>query len=206
MKQSLYLLLFFILCTVFEVKSEASYLQYEKFNLIGGTMLFDMEDSVLKEHYKHVMKKQMFGWKTYEIQSRLPVTYIKHTLFSYYNDGFTPIKYAYQASYDTSQTFQINATGNIGIDMKDDAKSYKNKLDASLKISADYKKVTTTKTSIDIKIDVDPKTQVDLYIYGEGYLTNGVAARYFMFFRANLGGYEIFESTTEYQRLEKVRI
>lgn len=206
MKQSLYLVLFFILFTVFEVRSEASYLQFEQFNLVGGVMLFDIEDKVLKDHYKHVMKKQMFGWKTHAIHSRLPVTYIKHTLFSYYNDGFTPIKYAYKASYDTSQTFQINATGNIGIIMKDDARSYKNKLDAALKISADYRKVTTTKTSIDIKIDVDPKTQVDLYIYGEGYLTNGVAARYFFFLRANLGGYEIFESTTEYQRLEKVRI
>jgi hypothetical protein len=206
MKQSLYLVLLFIICTVFEINSEASYMQYEQLNVIGGTLLFEMDEKVLKDHYKHVMKKRMFGWKTYEIQSRLPVTYIKHTLFSYYNDGFTAIKYAYQASYETSQTFQINATGNIGIDMKDDAKSYKNKLDAAIKISADYKKVTTTKTSIDIKIDVDPKTQVDLYIYGEGFITNGVAARYFFFIRANLGGYEIFESTTEYQRLEKVRI
>ena len=107
MKQSLYLLLFFVLCSVFEVGSEASYLQYEQFNLVGGVMLFDIEDKVLKDHYKHVLKKQMFGWKTHAIHSRLPVTYIKHTLFSYYNDGFTAIKYAYQASYDTSSHYVI---------------------------------------------------------------------------------------------------
>ena len=206
MKQSLYLLLLFILCTVFQVRTEASYLQFEKLNIIGGVMLFDIKEDVIKDHYKHVTHKKMFGWNTYEIHRRLPVTYIKQTLFSYYNDGFTPIKYAYQSVYTSSMSFQINATGNIGITMKYDAKSYKNKLDSALKISADYKKQTSTKTTVDIKIDVDPKTQVDLYIYGEGYLTNGVAARYFMFLRVNLGGYEVFESSTEYQRLEKVRI
>lgn len=206
MKYVVIMVLFFTMVTLYKVPVEASYMHYERFDIMGGEKLVDIDSKTLDEVYKKVHKRRMFGWQIHEIHKRLPVTYIKQTLFSYYNDGFTPIKYSYQALYETSQTFQINATGSIGLDMKDDAKAYKNRLDAALKLTADYKKTTTNKFTVDIKIDVDPKTQVDLYIYGEGVLTNGVAALYFFFLRSHIGGYEIFESTTEYQRLEKIRI
>ena len=51
----------------------------------------------------------------------------------------------------------------------------------------------------------DGKDQI-LYIYGEGRISNGVAAKYFFWIRRNLGGFEYFEMTTSYQRLEKVKI
>lgn len=198
--------LLFTLWTVFHIPVEASYMYYERLDIMGGHKLSDIDTQTMNDAYKKVQKRRMFGWNIHALHSRLPATYIKQTLFSYYNDGFTPIKYSYEAQYTTSETFQINATGNIGVDMKDDGKSYKNRLDAALKLSVDYKKITTTKFTVDIKIDVDPKTQVDLYIYGEGYLSNGVASLYFFFLQTRIGGYEIFESTTEYQRLEKIRI
>lgn len=206
MRYFLSMVLFIVLATLFQFPSYANYRQYERVDILGGKSILDYSEEELRPYYPEVLKKKFMGWRVNTIQSRLPVTYIKQTLFSYYNDGFTPIKYTYVATYQSSQTFQINATGSVGIDMKDDAKSYKNKLDAAIKISADYKSTVEEKTTIDIKIDVDPKTQVNIYIYGEGYLTSGVAARYFVWLRVNIGGYEFFESTTEYQRLEKIRI
>ncbi|MDO9629375.1 MAG: hypothetical protein Q7I99_05680, partial [Acholeplasmataceae bacterium] len=83
---------------------------------------------------------------------------------------------------------------------------FKNNLDGSLKLTAEYQIQTEDKEVYDISLKVDPGTQVDLYTYGEGKLTNGVAANYYWWIRTQRGGFEVFVVTTEYQRLEKKRI
>ena len=45
----------------------------------------------------------------------------------------------------------------------------------------------------------------NLYVYGEGLISNGVAANYLFWIRTKRGG-EIFYVTTQYYRLEKVTI
>lgn len=200
------LLLIIILGMIGTLTIEASYPNFESLTIIDGERLEDFSSSDYKTYYKKVTKRKMFGWRIHYVHDRIHITYIKETLFSYYNDGYSAITYDYQMDYNSSSSFEIQATGTIAYTTKDDGRSFKNKLDASLKISSDYKTSSSTKESVDIHIEVDPGTQVDLYIYGEGYITNGVAARYFFWFRRNLGGFEWFEKTTEYQRLEKIKI
>ena len=53
---------------------------------------------------------------------------------------------------------------------------------------------------------VDPGTQANLYTYGEGKISNGVASRYFFWILLDKGGYEVFSVTTQYYRLEKTTI
>lgn len=184
----------------------ASYQNYESMTIINGTLLADFNEADYQAALKKVSKRKFFGWNIHYAHERIKISYIKETLFSYYNDGKTAIQYQYSAVYDQSSAFSISATGSIDYSNKDDAKLFKNKLDAALRISSDYKTAQSKKETIQLKIDVDPGTQVDLFIYGEGYITNGTAARYFFFFRTHIGGFEWFEVSTEYQRLEKIKI
>src|SRR5690554_6578330 len=85
-------------------------------------------------------------------------------------------------------------------------KGFKNGLDGSLKMTYSQSGSTKKKESVDLKFQVDPGTEVNLYYYGEGRLTNGVAARYIFWIRLDQNGYEVFEVSTKYHRLEKVRI
>ena len=186
--------------------TQGSYQNYENITMIDGDLLADFDDETYQQALKKVEKRKFYGWRIYYAHERIKVSYIKETLFSYYNDGKTAIQYQYEATYDQSSTFSISATGSIDYSNKDDAKLFKNKLDAALRISTDYKHSSSKKESIQIKIDVDPGTQVDLFIYGEGYITNGTAARYVFVIRMNWGGFEWFEVSTEYQRLEKIKI
>lgn len=49
-------------------------------------------------------------------------------------------------------------------------------------------------------------TQLDIYIKGNGRITNGVASRYILWIRTHTGGYEYLNVTSLFYRMEKKRI
>ena len=55
-------------------------------------------------------------------------------------------------------------------------------------------------------MQVDPQTMANLFVMGEGKITNGVASRYLFWLELEKGGFEVFVITTQYYRLEKVKI
>jgi hypothetical protein len=185
---------------------QASYEQFESFNLISGKTLADYSKEDYEKYHPYVMRPKWMGYRVMTVHSRLKASYVKETLFSYYNDGFTAIDYTFKSTYTMSKTIQVSVTGSLSYGGTQTEKAFKKGLDSALKITSDYKQSESETRVIEVKIKVDPQTQVDLYVYGEGYLTNGVAAEYVFFFRKHLGGFEYFEVTTEYQRLEKYRI
>lgn len=189
-----------------QIQASSVYQNYESITLTSGKLLENFNDDDYKTYYKKVDKRKFMGWKIYKANSNVKVTYISETLFSYYNDGYTAIDYTYKLDRKVSSKLGLSASGSIGIKLSNDKKAFKNNLDGSLKLSADYTVSSEDKESYEITLKVDPGTQVDLYIYGEGKITNGVACRYIFFIRADRGGYEIFLVTTQYQRLEKKRI
>ncbi len=183
-----------------------NYQSFESITVPSGSLLEDFSSDDYATYYKNVDKRKFMGWQIYKVNSNVKVTYISETLFSYYNDGYTAIDYTYKLDRKMSSKLGLSATGTIGVKTSSGTKAFKNNLDGSLKLSADYTISTEDKESYEISLKVDPGTQVDLYIYGEGKITNGVASRYFFWIRADRGGYEVFVVTTEYQRLEKKRI
>ncbi|MBU1093647.1 MAG: hypothetical protein KKH01_04210 [Firmicutes bacterium] len=183
-----------------------NYQSFESITLPSGELLEDFSDDDYKTYYKKVDKRKFMGWNVYKVNSNVKITYVSETLFSYYNDGYTAIDYTYTLDRKVSSKLGLSATGTIGIKTSAEKVAFKNNLDGSLKLSADYTVSTEDKESYEISLKVDPGTQVDLYIYGEGKITNGVASRYFFWIRADRGGYEVFVVTTEYQRLEKKKI
>ena len=188
-----------------ESRAGTNYTSFESITLTEGKLLENYTKDDYKTYYKKVDKRKFSGWKIYKVSSNVKVSYVSQTLFSYYNDGFTAIDYDYSLDRKTSTKLGMSATGSIGM-KAGTQQGFKNNLEGSLKLSGEYQIQTEDKESYDISLKVDPGTQVDLYIYGEGKLTNGVAANYYFWIRTQRGGFEIFVVTTEYQRLEKKRI
>ncbi|MFA5560483.1 MAG: hypothetical protein WC964_01755 [Acholeplasmataceae bacterium] len=207
MRRILFLVLaVLILLTLSETKASTYYTGFESITLSHGKLLENYSKNDYDKYYKNVTKRKFWGWSTHEVNKNIKVSYISETLFSYYNDGYTPIDYKYSLSQKKTTKFNISATGSIGIKNSKTGKTFKDNLDASLKISVDYQINEEQTEKIDIALKVDPGTQVDLYYYGEGKISNGVAAHYLFWLRNKLGGYEVFVVTTQYQRLEKKRI
>ncbi len=189
-----------------ESHAGTNYTSFESITLTEGKLLENYSKEDYEKYYKLVDQRKFGGWKIHKVSSNVKVSYISETLFSYYNDGLTAIDYHYKLDRKISTKLGLSATGSIGMKSSSDQKGFKNNLEGSLKLSADYQRQTEDKETYDISLKVDPGTQVDLYIYGEGKLTNGVAANYYFFIRTQRGGFEVFVVTTEYQRLEKKRI
>jgi hypothetical protein len=189
--------------SISSLHASSHYQGFEYLELASGKLLDDYTDKEYQEYYKEVNRRKFFGWRVHRVHQNIRVSYIKETLFSYYNDGFTAIDYEYKLDLKTSQKMSISSTGTIGIKHLKDQKVFRHNLDASLKLSADYHFNKEEHETIQISLKIDPGTQVDLYIYGEGKISNGVAAHYTFFIRTNRGGYEVFIVTTQYQRLEK---
>lgn len=200
------LLCAFMLSSTHVSIGSTNYQSFESITVPSGSLLENFSDDDYATYYKHVDKRKFMGWNIYKVNSNAKVTYISETLFSYYNDGYTAIDYTYKLERKMSSKLGISATGTIGIKVSSGERAFKKNLDSSLKLSSDYTVSHDDKESYEISLKVDPGTQVDLYIYGEGKLTNGVASLYFFWIRTDRGGYEIFVVTTEYQRLEKKKI
>ena len=207
MKRLILFALFLCLLITPKVTHASSHYQsYESLTVYQGKLLENFNEADYKDNYSKVNKRKFMGWRVHHMHKNIKVSYISDTLFSYYNDGTTAINYKYKLDRKTNTKFNISATGTIGIKMQKMEKTFKNNLDASLKLSAEYQIQSEEKESFEVSLKVDPGTQVDLYIYGEGKITNGVAARYIFWMRADRGGYEVFLITTQYHRLEKKRI
>ncbi len=208
MRKLLFTLLCFsvLLLGTMNVYADSNYQAFEELEIDSGKLLSDFTSAEYRKYYKNVDKRKFFGWRVYPVHKDIGCSYVTETVFSYYNDGYTPFSYSYKVTEDSTSRLSLSATGSIGIKSTSTSAKFKNNLEGSLKLSAEYTSTTKKTETYELKIEVDPGTQVDLYIYGEGKITNGVAAYYAFWFRSSKGGYEVFVVTTQYTRLEKTRI
>ena len=189
-----------------KLHANSNYQAYEKFEMASGKLIGNWSNSEYNEHLKKVSKRKFSGWNVHKVNSDIKVIYDTETLFSYYNNGYTAIEYEYTHEVKSSHKVAISASGSIGIKNEKGGKEFKNGLNATLKLDASYNYTKEEKENYKIKLLVDPGTQVDLYIHGEGKITNGVASRYAFFIRMQSGSFEVFVVTTQYYRLEKNKI
>lgn len=188
------------------VKADTNYKAFEEIELKTGKFLHDYSKSELKTYMKKVEKRKFIGWRIYEVHSNLPVSYKTETLFSYFNDGTTPITYDYSVKRKSSSSISLSSTGSIGLDLSGTVDKFKGGLNSSLKITNTEKIDEDFQEDFKTKVIVDPGTMLNLYILGEGTITNGVACYFFFWIKGSKGGYEIFTKTTQYYRLEKIRV
>lgn len=208
MKKTVLLFLVIVISSSFGIiiKGNSSYHSFESLELTEGKLLADYTKDDYSEYYKKVSKRMFAGWRVHKVHEDVKVSYVTETMFSYYNDGYTPIDYTFKMDRKQTTKVSLSSSGSIGLKSQADGKGFKHNLDASLKLTSEYTQTSEEKESYEVSFEVDPGTQVDLFIYGEGKITNGVAARYLFWIRLDRGGFEIFMITTQYQRLEKKRI
>lgn len=202
MKKLIILLLFVVILIVGD-KVTYGYADFERFEQVGeGKLLEEYTKDDYNKFYKEVSKRKFIGWNAYNAHKDIKVKYISETLFSYYNNGKSPLSYSYKASMKTIESYSLKVSGDIKLKTQKNNKVFGDGLQASINVDykQDFKQETTE--NFDIKANIEPGTQLTLYLYGEGKITNGVAQNYLFWIVINKGGYEIFIVTTHYQRLE----
>lgn len=179
------------------------YANFETYDKVGpGKLLKDFTDDDYHAYYKKLPGNQFLGWTTYNAHEDIKIKYISETLFSYYNNGKSSLQYNYKATKKTMSSYALKVTGGIKLQTQKNNKVFGDGLQASINVEYKYENKTEETENFDIKVAIEPQTQMVLYLYGEGLITNGVAKNYFFWFEINKGGYEIFVVTTYYQRLE----
>lgn len=180
-----------------------AYKHFEKIDVVGhGKLLKDFTKNDYEDYYKEVSKRRFLGWRVHIVNNEMKVKYVSETLFSYYNDGKSAIEYIYQSDKKTVIQTDLSVTGNLSIKTNKNNAVFGDGLSASIKTEAKHSVKNETVEKIDLKIKVEPGTQLNLYLYGEGIVRNGVAQKYVFWFRNIKGGFETFDVTTHYQRLE----
>lgn len=207
MKKVLIISIFlFLLATTKNVKASESYDTFQEIEISSGKMLEDYTEAEYEKYYKKVEKRRFWGWRTYTVNKNIKAKFISETVFSYYNNGETPIIYKYELSKTVVNKFSISATGNLKYKMEGSTAKFKHNLDAEVKVNVTSETVTTTQEENNLEIVIDPKTVANLKIVGEARITNGVAAYYVFWIRTQKGGFEYFVVTTQYPRLEVLPI
>ncbi|MDD2575298.1 MAG: hypothetical protein PHD47_02375 [Acholeplasmataceae bacterium] len=188
------------------INADSNYKAYEELNLESGKLLSAFTKSDFNKHYKKVTKRKFYGWRINQVNTDIKVTYKTETLFSYYNDGYSKIEYTYEQTKKSTKTRSLSSTGSIGVKVSGSVDKFKGGLDSSLKLTDSNSSTDLIEEDYKLKVSVEPGTMLNLYIYGEGLISNGVAANYLFWIRTAKGGYEIFTVTTQYYRLEMVKI
>lgn len=183
-----------------------NYTNFQDLTIHDGKILSEMDEEEITGYYPKINSRKFSGWRVHYINKSKKVTFISETLFSYHNDGKSPIAYNYSFSEQTVSKFSISSSGSISYNLTGEVKKFKNGLNTTLKIDTTTQISSETKESTSMKFDIDPGCRANLYMTGEGKITNGVAARYIFWIRKERGGFEYFELSTVYQRLEIVEI
>lgn len=207
MKKILILCIFLFLITISkEVCAAEGYETFQEIEISSGKLLEDYSDEDYNKYYKKINKRKFWGWRSYVVHRNISAKFTSETVFSYYNDGNTPITYRYQLSKTEVSKFNISTTGSIKYKLEGTLKKIKHNFDAEIKINVNYEHNITEKEEEDLEIVIDPKTVASLRIVGEGKITNGVSAYYSLWIRTQRGGFEYFVVTTQYPRLEVLPI
>ena len=207
MKKLLILSIFLFLFMVNKsVAASESYDTFQEIELSAGMLLRDYTDEDYTKYCASVDQRKFWGWNVRMVNSNVKAKFLSETVFSYYNNGNTPITYEYELSKTIVNKFSISSTGTIKYKMEGNVAKFKNNLDSEVKINVSDETVTTTKEENTLQIVIDPKTVANLKVVGEGRVTNGVAAYYVFWIRTQRGGFEYFVVTTQYPRLEVLPI
>ncbi len=185
---------------------DGDYTSFSEVNLVSGKLLANFTDAEIDEYDKKLDKKRFIGWNTNVVNKNVTATFISETLFSFYNDGATPIEYELQTVTNTTTKTSISCTGTIDYSLKGDVKKFKNGLDVQLKMDGSYTKTVDIKQTEKFKLNIDVGTMVVIYLTGTGKVTNGAARRYLFWIVTEKGGFEYFTITNLYPRIEKIKI
>lgn len=179
-----------------------SYTEYKELYLAKGELISNWTDTEIKSYEKKIGKRKFYGYNTYVVNKNVRCNFISRTLLSTYNSGYSGIKYSSTLTESDTVKTSVNCTGSLKTKVSGTIKKFKTGLDASASIEVDYSKIVVIKKDEHISLTVDPKTELVIYIKGEGRLTNGYAKEYYMFTTVGKGAFEYFVITDIYTHIE----
>lgn len=198
-----------LICVVgYKTSNAADYLAYQEIVFVydGARLLEDYSDDEYEKYYGKMSGRRFWGWKTFTAQESEPVEFIKETLFVIKNDGDTAISQEFKFGQKETIKKQYGVSGTLGLKGKGAAETFELGLEEKLNFEASATSTTVIDESVEIKVKIDPGTQIIVQVHGEGKVSNGVA-RYYRFFReVKKGGWEVFVVTTEFFSLVKERL
>ena len=185
----------------------SDYMSYAQLDFANSDnkLLVDYSENELRRYDDKINTKRFSGWNTYTFKRHQKVKYTSGIVFMYKNEGDTPSTYNFEYKEEVISKRSFNVTGSLDMSVKGDIKKLKAGLDTKLKIDYSETSTKTTRSSWTTKTEVDPGTTLIISIKGEGYIDQGVAAKYFFWVRQKKGAFEIFNIATEYYCMEKVR-
>lgn len=184
--------------------SEYTHFQSIRFTKSNRDFLNDFSHLDMTRYLNRIDDKRFWGWIIEPVTEHEKVLFTKETVLMIDNAGTTPIEQSYTLKVSEQSKIQYDARGQITTRVKGKVKGFDLNLEAKLDLSYSNSTVKTIEEQTKIDIEVDPGTSLRVAIYGEGYITNGVA-KFFRFFRpVREGGYEYFVLATEYYGIEKV--
>lgn len=205
--------LFILLSIVIGLNSLCSvhaedYTNYQEivFDHDDAFLLKDYTSSDYNDAYKAIKKRKFIGWRVEVVNKNETLEFISETKLRIYNNGFSTIKHDISLDSKEETKIQLSASGAIKVHATGDVKKFKGSIDADIKASVNYTKLSTNHEKYDFEIIVDPLTYVKIVTRGEGEINNGVAKYYFFWVNTKKGGWETFCQTTEYYEIVKERI
>ena len=203
------LIIFLLFCMNNSKETSATEKDYNSFayiNVDSGRLLKDYSRSSINTELNKVRKRKFKGWNIYKLNSNVRATFITEAMFSYKNEGTTPITYTLNIQQETTSKVSVSATDSIEVKASGKIKSFSTSLNNQLKISGDYTTTDLVKEQQNLSITVDPGTVCVGYVEGQGYYTNGVACYYWLWFEKQVGAFEYFTITESYLRIEKLAL
>lgn len=186
------------------IASDYTHFQSIRFTKSNRDFLNDFSHLDMRRYLNRIADKRFWGWIIEPVHEHEKVLFTKETVLMIDNAGTTPIEQSYTLKVSEQSKIQYDARGEITTRLKGKVKGFDLNLEAKLDLSYSNSTVKTIEEQTKIDIEVDPGTSLRVGIYGEGYITNGVA-KFFRFFRpVREGGYEYFVLSTEYYGIEKV--
>ncbi len=201
-------LMFFLISVSFNDVFGAEYLAYQEttFEHKGMRFLDDYTQEMYDKYYEKVAKRKFWGWRTYTAYKTEPISFVKETLYSIYNDGSSAITETFRFEIGETVKKQYSASGSVALNGKGEKEGFKLGLEEKLSSSITATITTSYEEEIYIKVNVDPQTKLLVQIKGEGKVSNGVAAYYMFWKPIRKGGWEVFIVTTEYYSIVKEQI
>lgn len=184
--------------------SNYTHFQSIRFTKSNRSFLNEFSHLDMTRYLNRIDDKRFWGWIVEPVTDHEKVLFTKETVLMIENAGTTPIEQSYQLKVSEQSKIQYDARGQITTRVKGKVKGFDLNLEAKLDLAYSNALVKTIEEQTQIDIEVDPGTALKVAIYGEGYISNGVAKFYRFFRPVREGGYEYFILATEYYGIEKV--
>lgn len=179
-----------------------AYETFEWYEKVGnGKLIGEFTDKDYKDYYNKV-KRRMFDWNYYEVNRNTRIKFISKTVYDYYNNGKSVINFKHKLETEETDTVNLKATGSVKIQSLKGTKIFGDGLNVSLQSTYDMTNKKIEKEIYDVDTKIEPGNQMVVYMYGEGFVSNGVAKKYVFFIEVSKGGYEVFTIASHYQKME----